>query len=100
MLAYPNFNLAFKIYTDASLRQMGSVIVQNNRPIAFFSRKLNDPQRNYTTTEKEILSIIEALKEFKSILWGQKIKVYMDHKNLIHKASGSSSKHVMRWCIP
>ena len=99
MLAYPNFDLAFEIYTDASLRQMGSVIVQNNRAIAFFSRKLNDAQRNYTTTEKELLSIIETLKEFKSILWGQKIKVYTDHKNLVHKASGSSSEQVMRWHI-
>ena len=99
MLAYPNFNLAFEIYTDASLRQMGSVIVQNNRPIAFFSRKSNDAQRNYTITEKELLSIIETLKEFKNILWRQKIKAYMDHKNLVHKASGSSSKRVMRWHI-
>ena len=99
MLAYPNFDLAFKIYTDASLRQMVYVIVQNNRPIAFFSRKLNAAQRNYTTTEKELLIIIETLKEFKSILWGQKIKVYTDHKNLIHKASGSSSECIMRWCI-
>ena len=99
MLAYPNFYLAFEIYTDASLRQMGSLIMQNNRPIAFFSRKLNDAQRNYTTTEKKLLRIIETLKEFKSILWGQKIKVYMDNNNLIHKASGSSSEHLIRWLI-
>ncbi len=40
ILAYPDFSEALKIYTDASLRQLGTVIVQNNRPIAFFSIKL------------------------------------------------------------
>ena len=68
MLAYPKFYLAFEMYTNASLRKMGSVIVKNNRPVAFFSRKLNDAQRNHTTTEKELLSIIETLKEFKNII--------------------------------
>ena len=62
MLAYPNFNESFEIYTDASTRQLGAVITQNNRPIAFFSRKLNDSQRKYNVTELELLSVVETLK--------------------------------------
>ena len=96
-LAYPDFNEEFVIYTDASDRQLGAVITQNNRPIAMFSRKLNTAQRKYTTTERELLSIVETLREFKSILWGQRIKVYTDHKNLIHAACGMSSDRVQRW---
>ena len=40
MLAYPDFNKKFEIYTDASTRQLGAVITQNSRPLAFCSRKL------------------------------------------------------------
>ena len=74
MLAYPNFNEPFDIYTDASTHQLGAVITQNNRPIAFFSRKLSDAQRKYTVTELELISIVETLKEFKGMLWGQQIR--------------------------
>ena len=46
LLSYPNFKLPFEIYSDASKFQLGVVIVQNNRLLAFFSRKLNSAQRN------------------------------------------------------
>ena len=47
----------------------------------FYLQKLNDAQKCYTTTEKELLAIVETLKEFKNILLGQRIVVYTDHKN-------------------
>jgi len=50
LLTYPNFNQPFQIYTDASKIQLGSVIAQNNKCIAFYSRKLNPAQTRYTTT--------------------------------------------------
>ncbi len=51
---------SFDIYTDASTKQLGSVITQDNRPIAFFSGKLYDPQSKYTVTELELLAIVES----------------------------------------
>jgi len=48
VLAYPDFTKPFDIYTDASTKQLGSVITQNNKPIAFFSRKLSGAQSKYT----------------------------------------------------
>eukprot|EP00980_Cylindrotheca_fusiformis_P025186 scaffold13234_cov64-Cylindrotheca_fusiformis.AAC.1 len=68
LLHYPDFNRPFEIHTDASLRQIGAVIAQDNKPIAFYSRKLRDGQHNYTTTERELLAIVETLKEFRTIL--------------------------------
>ena len=50
LLSYPNFNKPFEIHTDASKLQLGAVISQEGKPIAFYSRKLNPAQVNYTTT--------------------------------------------------
>ena len=95
LLSYPDFNQPFEIHTDASHTQLGAVISQNNKPIAFYSRKLQPAQTRYTTTERELLSIVETLKEFKNILLGQQIVVHTDHKNLTYK--NFNTERVMRW---
>ena len=97
LLAYPEFNAPFEIYTDASKLQIGAVISQKGKPIAFYSRKMNSAQQNYTTTEKEIFSIVATLKEFHNNLLGHQITVYTDHKNLTYKMF--NTEHVMRWCL-
>jgi hypothetical protein len=96
-LAYPDFSKVFEIYTDASSKQLGAVITQDNRPIMFFSRKLSPAQCKYSVTKIELLAIVETLKEFKGMLWGQPIKVYTDCKNLIRDALGLISDRVHRW---
>ena len=68
LLAYPDFNSPFEIHTDTSTLQIGAVISQKGKPIAFYSRNMNSAQQNYNTTEKELLSIVETLKEFRNIL--------------------------------
>ncbi len=82
-LAYPAYSQGFEFYTDSSKFQLGAVMTQNNRPLAFFSRKLSPTQQKYSVTEQELLAIVETLKEFKCMLWGQTITVYTDHKNLM-----------------
>ena len=79
-LAYLDYSQEFEIYTDGSKTQLGAVITQNKRPLMFFSRKLSEAQRKYSITEIELLAICETLKEFKGMLWGQRIKVYTDLK--------------------
>ena len=97
LLTYPDWSIPFTVHTDASDYQLGAVISQNDKPIAFFSRKLNSAQKNYTTTEKELLSIVECLKQFRNIVFGYEVIVYSDHKNLVHAATVSESQRVMRW---
>ncbi len=82
MLAYPDFLKPFEIYTNASTKQVGAVITQENRPIAFSVRNSLARNQKYTITKLELLAIVKTLKEFNGMLWGQRINVYTDHKNL------------------
>jgi hypothetical protein len=62
--------------------QLGAMITPEIRPIASFSRKLSKAQAKYSVIKIKLLAIVETLKEFQGMLWGQTIKVYTDQKNL------------------
>ena len=64
LLSCPYWKILFTVHTDASDKQLGDAISQNNKPIDFFSIRLRNPQPNYTTAEKELLSIVECLNQF------------------------------------
>jgi hypothetical protein len=52
VLVYPDYSKVFEIYTDASSKQLGAVITQDNRPMSFFSWKLSNTQCKYSIREK------------------------------------------------
>ena len=90
-MAYPDYSQGFEIYIDRSKQQLGAVITQQNRLLAFFSRKLSPAQQNYSVTKQELLVIVKTLKEFKGMFSGQTLTAYTDHKNLIQDALGLTS---------
>jgi len=96
MLTYPEFDKPFVIYTDASELQIGGVVTQNDKPLGFFSKKLNDTQKRYPVPEQELLAIAETLKYFKHMLLGHKIVVRTDNKNLTYPNSTHTSDRVLR----
>ena len=84
MLSYPYCKLPFEVHTDASDNQLGAILIHNNKPIVFFSRIFINPQRNYTTAEKELITILECLNQFRGILFAYEINVFSDHNNMVY----------------
>ncbi|UYV84724.1 hypothetical protein LAZ67_X003220 [Cordylochernes scorpioides] len=87
LLSYPNSELPLSLCTDASNWAIGAVLQQYEnetwKPIAFFSKKLNESQKNYSTYDRELLSIYMSIKHFKYMLEGRTFKIFTDHKPLV-----------------
>lgn len=87
-LAFPSFRELFYCTTDASDVAVSGVLSQgelpNDRPIYFFSKTLNQAQKRYLATEKELLGIVEAIKAFRVYLYGRFFVLITDHKALCY----------------
>jgi len=89
ILQHPDPERAVTIETDASNYAIGAICSQPNQkgilhPVAYYSRKLKDPDRNYDIHDKELLAIIDALRKWDTYCktTGPKITILTDHKNL------------------
>ena len=104
VLRAPYFELPFILQTDASARGIGAVLGQQfeegEKPVAFFSKKLNPAQVNYTATEKECLAVVLALKHFEFYLLGNRFILQTDHKALKKlKTMNNDNPRLQRWSI-
>lgn len=86
LLQFPDFSKPFVLTTDASNFAIGAVLSQgpigSDKPIAYASRTLSDTESRYSTIEKELLAVIWAVKHFRPYLYGNKFKIYTDHRPL------------------
>ncbi|KAK8916912.1 hypothetical protein KSP39_PZI022412 [Platanthera zijinensis] len=72
----------FQIYSDASLKGLGCVLMQNGKVVAYASRQLKDSERNYPTHDLELAAVIFALKIWRHYLYGAQCEIFTDHKSL------------------
>ena len=104
VLKYPDFNQPFILTTDASGEGLGAVLSQGeitrDLPVAFASRTLNRAEKNYSTTEQELLAIVWGMRYFRPYLYGRKFTVVTDHKPLtwIMNVKDPGSR-LLRWRI-
>lgn len=102
VLASPDPTGKFIVTTDASDFAIGAALSQQfdsgERPIAFYSKKLSSAEVNYAVHEKELLAVIQALKEWRCFLDGQHFTVLTDHKSLVYLQSQPHlSNRQVRW---
>nr|GEU29451.1 putative reverse transcriptase domain-containing protein [Tanacetum cinerariifolium] len=84
ILALPKESEDFLIYCDASYKGLGVVLTQREKDIAYASRQLEIHEKNYTTHDLELGSLVFALKIYRHYLYRTKCTVFIDHKSLQH----------------
>ncbi len=103
-LAHPSPGADLSLTTDASDTHVGAVLTQHlpgvvDRPLAFFSAKLNKAQAKYSAFDRELLACCLAVKHFRWMLEGRSFCIYTDHKPLcfaLHRVSDSCSARQQR----
>ncbi|GJX81736.1 putative reverse transcriptase domain-containing protein [Tanacetum coccineum] len=84
ILALPEGSEDFVVYCDASHKGLGVVLMQREKLIAYVSRQLKIHEKNYTTHDLELGSVVFALKIWRHYLYGTKCTMFTDHKSLQH----------------
>ena len=102
ILAYPDYNKPYILQTDASGESLGMILAQKQgsleRVIAYAGKRLTASEKNYSTTEKEALGVIEGLKHFDPYLRGNHVTIVTDHSALIWLLAQKQPKgRIARW---
>ncbi|KAL4020667.1 hypothetical protein IC575_019448 [Cucumis melo] len=82
VLTVPDGSGNFVIYSDASKKGLGCVLMQQGKVVAYASRQLKIREHNYPTHDLELAAVVFALKIWRHYLYGEKIQIYTDHKSL------------------
>ncbi|GJR80516.1 putative nucleotidyltransferase, ribonuclease H [Tanacetum coccineum] len=82
ILTLPSGSGGFQIYSDASKKGLGCVLMQHGKVIAYASRQLKPYEVNYPTHDLELAAVVFALKIWRHYLYGESCDIFTDHKSL------------------
>ncbi|KAL0536597.1 hypothetical protein IC582_025549 [Cucumis melo] len=82
VLTVPDGSGSYVIYSDASKKGLGCVLMQQGKVVAYASRQLKSHEQNYPTHDLELAAVVFALKIWRHYLYGEKIQIFTDHKSL------------------
>ena len=97
----------FHVHIDASAYAIGCILAQPGEknmdfPISYASRQLNSAEKNYTTTEREGLSMVYAVKKFRHYLLANQFIFFVDHQDLLYlvrKNKPCATGRIVRWFV-
>ncbi len=82
VLALSDFSKTFIIEVDASRSGLGAVLMQENQPIAFYSKAILGRALARSTYEKELMAVVHAVHKWRNYLLGHHFQIRIDHRNL------------------
>ena len=72
----------YTMYNDASRIGLGYVLMQDGKLVAYVSRQLKPREHNYPTHDLELAAVVFVLKIWRHYLYGEKCRIFIDHKSL------------------
>lgn len=104
ILIAPNWKQPFELMCDASDYTVGAILVQSYEKvlhsITYINKTLNEAQENYTTTEKELLAVVFAVKRFKAYLLGSKVIIHTSHSAIKYLMTKKDAKpQLISWIL-
>jgi hypothetical protein len=98
LLQLPDFSKTFELECDASGIGIRDVLLQEGKPIAYFSEKLSEPSLNYSTYDNELYALVHVLETWQYYLWPKEFVIHSDHESLKHiRGQAKLNKHHAKW---
>jgi hypothetical protein len=93
LLQLPDFQKVFELECDASGIGLGAVLLQEGKPIAYFSEKLSGASLRYSTYGKELYALVRTLQTCQHYLWPREFIIHSDHEALKHIRTQTNLNH-------